>query len=396
MQETYSPFFFNSNICLDENSCSTPKKFFDSVARNTGNSYITFALVKETLGRAGSIAHVPNAYEFDYSRSAEVADRVNSSCSHFFLVLQDQIRPFESYGYKLPYDRIISLLDLIKKPIVIAGLGANSLSGFDPQFHKAIPEDLANFVRRLADRTRTLGVRGEFTREVLHKLGVENARTIGCPSFFERGAARTLKKPDSPEKVFLTSPFENPNYGRFHVVLQDEDYLINPLCFTWRQRVRKTNYRKLRAGHFHAFSSIADWKKFAAAFDFAMGTRVHGAILSINSGTCAAVFNGDSRAREMCEFLRIPYLPQMSAEADVRKIFDAADFEPMNREYPRLFQNYREFLSQAGVPLLDNPPDDGEVLAQPSLRYNEGRLKNNILRKAVLDMADIFDYHIFP
>ena len=41
------PFFINSNICLKQDDISSFEKFMTSIAGNTGNSYITYALIKE-------------------------------------------------------------------------------------------------------------------------------------------------------------------------------------------------------------------------------------------------------------------------------------------------------------------------------------------------------------
>ena len=43
---------------------------------------------------------------------------------------------------------------------------------------------------------------------------------------------------------------------------------------------------------------------------FSIGTRVHGAIASLNGGTPAIVTNGDLRAKSMCEFFKIPHKPE--------------------------------------------------------------------------------------
>ena len=43
---------------------------------------------------------------------------------------------------------------------------------------------------------------------------------------------------------------------------------------------------------------------------FSIGTRVHGAIASLNGGTPAIITNGDLRAKSMCEFFKIPHKPE--------------------------------------------------------------------------------------
>ena len=59
-----------------------------------------------------------------------------------------------------------------------------------------------------------------------------------------------------------------------------------------------------------AFTSIDKWKDYVSQFDFLLGSRVHGAVLALNSkpeGVVAFVSQGDIRAFEMTKLLKIPY-----------------------------------------------------------------------------------------
>ncbi len=42
-----TPFFINSNIVTSEKEVCSYDEFMDAVAGNTGNSYITYSLIKE-------------------------------------------------------------------------------------------------------------------------------------------------------------------------------------------------------------------------------------------------------------------------------------------------------------------------------------------------------------
>ena len=59
----------------------------------------------------------------------------------------------------------------------------------------------------------------------------------------------------------------------------------------------------------------------------------------------------------MCEYLNIPYHPELGGESDPQVIYDSCDYEKMNREYGQKGSAYRDFLAQFGVPLL--PPSLG-------------------------------------
>lgn len=104
------PFLINSNLPLSDSDVADYETLMRSVAGNVGNSYISYALIKEVCGAYRSVPQIQSIYTYDFANAARDAEFINSECSHVFLVLQDQIRLQESYGLKLPYDQIIRFL----------------------------------------------------------------------------------------------------------------------------------------------------------------------------------------------------------------------------------------------------------------------------------------------
>lgn len=90
---SFTPFFINSNLITSKSSLTDYDTFFNAVAGNTGNSYITWALLKELgVAELKDEFHIQNIYDFDFSKTEKVSDFVNHNCTHVFLILQDQIR----------------------------------------------------------------------------------------------------------------------------------------------------------------------------------------------------------------------------------------------------------------------------------------------------------------
>ena len=189
------PFVINSNICTSAEDISSYDRFMDAIAGNTGNSYITWALLKELGVSIQSIKnhHIKNIYSYDFSLADRDIDIIEHECTHVVLILQDQIRIQESYGYLLPFKNLQAFLSRIKKPILVAGLGSNSLDGFVPNFHQQLNKDLIDFLHFLSENCQSIGIRGHFTEEVLHNLGIDNVTVIGCPSYYEMGRKRQQK-----------------------------------------------------------------------------------------------------------------------------------------------------------------------------------------------------------
>lgn len=402
----FKPFFVNSNLSIGNIRCTDADELLRDAAGNTGNSYITYSLIKSTLGDLSGISHIPNIYEYDFKNADRDAEKVKGECTHVFLILQDQIRIEESYNLKLPYEGIISLLKKCGKPVVVAGLGANSFSGFDPNFHKMLNPRLVRFLGELSDLCPNIGIRGEFTSEVLKKLGIRNTQVIGCPSFFETGPNRVVKKPDFKNiKPVLTSPLAS-TAENLPAVMQDlmERDIINLSVFgIIPQRYRKCDYKRALRGDLGIFLNPEKWKAFLRRFNFALGPRLHGSIAAINAGLPALCTNADSRATEMCKFLKIPHAladlrnyenPITPAEfpSHLKKAYEACDIDAMNAAYPALFENYKNFIESHGIALKSGECMNADMLTdvkmcgkvELSLRRIINKISNSVKKRLKL------------
>lgn len=83
----FCPFFINSNICLKKEDIADYDSFMRAVCGNTGNSYITYALMKELGTPLNPEFHIQNIYEYDFSNQATDLDKINNQCTHVFLIL---------------------------------------------------------------------------------------------------------------------------------------------------------------------------------------------------------------------------------------------------------------------------------------------------------------------
>jgi hypothetical protein len=72
------------------------------------------------------------------------------------------------------------------------------------------------------------------------------------------------------------------------------------------------------------------------------------------------VTNPDSRARESCEFLRIPYDPSIDAQSDIEAVYGQLDLTEMNAAYPALHDGFVGYLAAHGLtptPAPDTAPE---------------------------------------
>ena len=384
------PFFINSNICLEENDISSFEKFMETIAGNTGNSYITYALIKELFGGLVKIDHIPNIYEYNFDNTDEDVDYINNNCTHVFLILQDQIRISESYGLQLPYKGIINFISKLNKPVIIAGLGANSFNGFDANFHQKLQSELVEFLKFLSDHCTKIGIRGHFTEEVLHNLGIDNVCVIGCPSYYESGKNRIIKKQNiTSEKSVLLSQYNIFKNSDMHSIMQDfqEENIIKLIAYNrYEGHFSSKQIKNIYNKKYMVFSNIQDWKNFVKQFRFVIGTRVHGSILSLNSGVPALCTNSDSRATEMCSLLKIPQIKGIAVTSfnDVLDIYANIDYSEMNASYPNLYKNFQTFMQSNGLEIIDKAP--AEELCQPSLKLYKSEIFTTINQYGLLQI----------
>jgi len=377
------PFFINSNICLEEKDIYSQENFFSSIAGNIGNSYITYSLIKELFGGLVNINHIQNIYEYDFTHADKDIDFINNECTHVFLILQDQIRIIESYNLQLPYLSIINFIKKLNKPVIIAGLGMNSLDDYDKDFHKKLNPELINFLKFLSDNCIEIGIRGHFTEEILNNLDIKNINVIGCPSFYEMGRNRVLtkKKKINDSKILLSSSFHSKLLNNNHQIMQclAEEKIINAVAFdNLHEDIIENEFKMIQSGKYHIFSGIEQWKNFVSKFDFTIGYRLHGSILSINAGVPALCCSEDYRAKEMCELLKIPINLAIEPNKNIIELYEELDYSEMNKNYPKLYDNFENFLNNNKLRLFKEDNIKYNYIKQPELVLYSKKLKKSL------------------
>lgn len=372
----FNPFFVNTNLCLEEKDVKNINSFKSAIVNNTGNSYIAYAMIKLLYGGLIKPNEIKNIYQYDFSKSDKEIDFINNSCSHVIFILQDQIRVEESYGLELPFEKLTEFFKKIKKPLLITSLGANAFHGQENKLHKQLSRERIDFFKFLSDKTEVMGVRGNYTVEVLRKLGIKNAEAVGCPSFFESGKNRIIKKTPFSEdlKVAFSGTFFACNIKNKTYILQDEMELIDFLYFN-RTRTDfpyRVDYKELSKNNYRAFSDIEGWKNHLRKFDFMFGHRVHGAIASLNAGTPAVIINPDMRAKEMTDLFKVPYMPELAnTKINIKEVYEKANYTEMNKIYNTLYDNYIAWLLKNGIDMQKTKPQDVSYIKQPELKLNK-------------------------
>lgn len=360
----FRPFVINSNICCSYDDIVSYDKLMYSVAGNVGNSYITYALLKELGLRVKDIASHELKNIIWGGGVEDLSEKINQECTHVILVMQDQIRQFDPYYKgKLPYKELTSLLDKINKPLLVAGLGSNAFSEEEKEnILNHLAPDLVDFLIFISNKCKSIGVRGKYTKQILEELGIKNVVIIGCPSYYETGFDRYIQKKDKYNKYGCSLLFQHDIMSNSDFVFYQDMNIVEKMCIEsmayGKYRIFLQPYYDIyKSGRVGLFPSIPEWKSKMQEMDFFVSLRVHGAMVAINSGVPAIVLNPDARAREMCEYLNIPYRPDLINCSSMEELYDACNVDRLNTEYNDKLKKYIKFLKENGFsynPILDD------------------------------------------
>jgi len=280
------------------------------------------------------------------------------------------------------------LADLIAdldKPCIVVGLGAQS------EREEQIPDlkdGTVRFLREAAKRTPFLGLRGPFSEQVCAKYEIANVKVLGCPSVFTNGdrklAERIVAAWDQEiEKVAVHAASikshvmaaERYLFGILRTVPGSSYILQRPvelmklvrgLELSETEQVYVEKVRQFLAPDLSMIKfsqmlrqtgmipySVDSWSFALQSYSHSLGTRIHGAMLSIASYLPTICITHDTRTRELCSVLKVPNVNcnQIKATSSIRDIFagvrmDAGVFED-NRS--TLAAGYKALLKEVGI-----------------------------------------------
>ena len=237
---------------------------------------------------------------------------------------------------------------------------------------------VVRYLKTIAEKSRVVGTRGDYTAEVLTKLGIRNVEPIGCPSLYMNGTSLhpllLQKRPFADiRKVALV--YSNYQFSGASLIsealalaashnyyfveqtsgliptllyyphkLTAEDFLTDGLRYGGLTSLRALYH----ANKLRYFTNVGNWKEFLSRMDFAFGGRIHGLTPALQSGVPAHFIAHDSRMREICEFFRLPFSAEhdfMTTGFDVQKIYDRTDYSEAAKLYPARYRGFLEFLA---------------------------------------------------
>jgi hypothetical protein len=338
-----------------------------AVGHNTGNLLFTNAVWHQIHGKKERVG-----FNFD-------PEKLNASLSALVFPAANW------FGAHVDFSELADLVEQLDIPVILIGLGTQD---HDYSGKVAVPEGTVRFVRAVAERSASISVRGEYTREILAKFGIKNVIVTGCPSLylgFQPNAGQKLLDAQAREsgptlvhstrysarhRAFIDSPsihrelFRHAFLNGADILLQSEPEEISLLIEASQKPEMDDHMKRLLVElytanswdtlscylvqHAKVFFDITGWSSAMTTYGRVIGTRLHATIMALNSGVPAVLVHHDSRTREVSEFAAIPTWNSETAdvgEATFRQHISLSDFDRYLVTQKENIQTYIDFLT---------------------------------------------------
>lgn len=319
---------------------------------NSGNILFAHSVYK-SLFRPDNRLDV-NRYNPDFASP----DEINEKYDAFVLPLANAFRP----SFESQLERYTSVVCRLKIPCIVVGVGAQAGLDLAELKGSTLDDTVRAFVAAVLDRSATIGVRGEFTRDYLNRLGFRAVDVIGCPSMCYNGAELNVRKSedalDAQARVAVNhTPFTGKAVEEF--VRRTLGTFANGVFVAQADADAGFWAESLAApGRVARFFNVAPWIAFLRSRRFCVGTRIHGNIAAILAGVPAFVVAHDSRTLELARFHEIPHalVSALAPKTTATELYAPIDAERVNAGARARFEIYKSFLARNGLAHgLDDP-----------------------------------------
>ncbi|MFB7335291.1 polysaccharide pyruvyl transferase family protein [Streptomyces adustus] len=338
----------------------------DVIATNSGNLIFSDATHK--------ILETPGTEVVSNGMRTEVAaaGRINEEYDAFVVPLANAFRPSFEPGLQ----RLTRLINKLKIPVVVVGVGAQSGLTYDQARLKAMEPSVRAFCAAVLDRSASIGVRGEFTEKYLNDMGFRDVEVIGCPSMFMHGDRLPVEKraaaltADSRvavngshaavrggglKKIIDRAHERYPNLMYIGQNLTDAKQLhwrdVNSPAGRMTEMPTHPDHPMYREGKARVYVDPVTWIDDLKGFDYSFGSRIHGNIAALLAGTPSTVLAFDSRTLELCRYFEIPHrlLSEVPADLDPAELYEQSDFGPLTGNHKQRFDRFTSFLDKNGL-----------------------------------------------
>lgn len=357
----------------------TAKKILarNMIGKNIGNFAFSYAAERQLSSPQNQVTAAKVGPLF------EDPDMVNKNFDHVVMPLANH---FRASNLKALHSQAAAM-EKLTIPVTVLGVGGQaSLDGEVTREAEEVAKATKRFVRAALERTPSIGVRGEYTKEYLVDLGFEEDRidVIGCPSLFLRGDDLPLDLPDEIDPdgplainlshylapmgpILLENLRRYPQIQYFAQDIQTLRLMMKgipaPGSTANPDLPLRPDHPAMAPGRSVFPVNVPGWMDALAQKQISFGSRIHGNIVALLAGTPAIVLAHDSRTLELARYHEIPHFPIVDLapeEATAEALYARADYTGFLEGHRARFEHYRDFLDQHGLPHIFGPDGGGE------------------------------------
>ena len=293
--------------------------------------------------------------------------------------------------------------------IVMVGCGAQA---YDANEQIDLKPGTKRFVDLLSERSKSVGVRGVYTAQVLEKMGYKNTDIVGCPSVYWPGIKGW-------PQLEPRAKFESRKYGihctpsgkyrdavksllRFGMKNRCYYLCQSEISYLDRENIHRdftyylgtTEEASECHAHFGEFGKIffelQDWVDFNSTLDFVVGSRFHGNVVTMLAGRPSLSLVFDTRTKELSDHYSLPYIHFEDFDGDkpVEYYMEKTDYSTFYGTYPTRLLEYCDFLEKNDVPHNIYDPMKADISAEIMLNNYSEKTANSIMRNAILTGYD--------
>lgn len=292
-----------------------------------------------------------------------------------------------------------------QKPVIAIGLGAQYKNTNDEIILTSGTKRWLDVLTNLAPKPGTPNIitRGDFTASVLDRLGYSHSFvSAGCPSQFINLDPQLfskindeLSKSDLFSCTYNTSHYswnwakkidrEALQYIRLNagglVVQAPGEFIdlvklkslkkLNPKFESvkdfYEDHIDDPTFLRWLKQYFFTFPSASSWRVWLSHFDFNLGTRIHGTMLSLQTGVPSFLITHDTRTKELAEKMGVPHNHFNEIPENINSLeFTKQRLRDFNFEYTESkrrsnYDIYKKFLHDNGFPLSESFVKYGDI-----------------------------------
>ena len=270
---------------------------------------------------------------------------------------------------------LVSIFSRIKIPVFIIACGVQlkRIEDMDELIH-AIASPASRFIETIYKTGGEFALRGHCSKDFFNSLGYKSAVVTGCPSLFQLGRDFQVAVSNFSRQEIV--PIINGDMISFEAILKDSvkscfisqdtygEMLYNQDYFSHMSIMKDIRFVKnygfyiadlISEDRIKMFADMSEWFNFIIAhdFNFSLGKRIHGSVMSILAGIPAMLIAIDVRTQEIAEFFDIPYIRDKDGYHytvdDSIDLYNRTDYSKFNMNFKNRYIAYEKFLVDNGI-----------------------------------------------